>query len=223
MAEDGDVIGNIHYLSINFLDVPVTVYAVRIPLANIRVGATQKFNHIEVSRLIRNNNQFIAVLPANNNFTFNALDDLTVVLIKRADDNNDVFADMPEVTHRHLKSHIRVLLVNACTGDISFKKRRATSWCTSTLEARSYGGIVIAREVSILTVADAVDLDADDAIAAEDEHAPLNALELPLPGVAPADPFNVENIRAQITQMPEAERANALAEIAEMLRVLQIA
>lgn len=226
-----------HQLLIRIIGAPLTAYAISIPLAAAHAQNGVQFDRVVVSNLIRANANWVAVVP-NQPVLLDTNTHLTVICIKHADADNNVFANIPNIAV--LRSNWRVLFVNAAGGEVRGRTQTDAggSWKNFSIQRDATRGLVHARTVEFKQyfednaddAADDADDAADDVDDGPDAAPAAGAGAPPAPGaggeevaaraIAPIDP--TEPLRNLILARPAAERNATIEELIARLNELKV-
>jgi hypothetical protein len=132
----------LHQLTIH-IHCAVTIYVIAIPLVKIRLQ-NGKYNRFTVQGVIQQNRQFVGV-KLNTPIEINTANNLYILLIKRAEDDNDVF--------QHVKIHLirnnwRVLFCNQTGSKLKIREKTLDQDNYNTRTCKETRGLVHVRHIA---------------------------------------------------------------------------
>jgi len=130
----------------------LTVYIISVPLRRIRTDGG-KLHRGNLRAIIQNNTVFNAV-PLNQPYVLDIANNLYVLLIKRAEDDNEVFQEIPEIEATQLRRNFRVFMFNSTGSTVKIRTKfdEGAQWDYGSMDV--YRGIISARFIDFTEIED---------------------------------------------------------------------
>lgn len=127
----------------------ITVYVLRLSLNHITNG--KKINKTFVKKSIEKNSEFRAA-KLNEPFELDTKLGFYVLLIKRTEDDNDIFQDLPEIGL--IRNNWRVLFCNRTGSDLKISTKTLEDEKFNLRNCQDFKGLISCRHVKFVSILD---------------------------------------------------------------------